>query len=124
MDELSVRLKALQRVTFIFIAVCLLGWAFVPSMREIAAGIILGTVVSLLNSYFLANKVRNVTKVVLQDGRKRVNLGLLTRVAMAILAVMIAIKSDGVNVYATVAGLLFAQFIIVVIGFVQVRKEQ
>jgi uncharacterized membrane protein len=43
---------------------------------------------------------------------------------MAILAVMIAIKSDGVNVYATVAGLLFAQFIIVVIGFVQVRKEQ
>ncbi|WP_152396316.1 ATP synthase subunit I [Paenibacillus guangzhouensis] len=124
MDDLSIHLKALQRVTFIYLAICLMGWALIPSVRSIAAGLVLGGVVSLVNSYFLAYKIRSVTKKVLEEGQKRVNLGLLTRVAMAVLAVMVAVKSGSVNVYATVAGLLFAQFIILFIGFTQTRKNK
>lgn len=124
MDDLTIHLKALQRVTLMFLAACFMSWALLPSIRDIAAGLILGTTVSLINSYFLASKIRTVTKKVLEKGQGRVNLGVLTRIAMAILAVIIAVRSEGVNVYATIAGLLFTQFIIVVIGFVQARKNK
>lgn len=122
MDELSIHLKALQRVTFMMMSVCLMLWAFVPSLRGIAAGLILGIVIGFINSQFLVKKIRIITNKVLQDGGGRFNLGLLTRFAMAILGAMVTLRFEEVNVYAMVAGLLLMQFIIVIIGFKLVNK--
>lgn len=125
MDELSMHLKGIQRVTFISLVVCFIGWLILPSIREVLLGFMLGTFGGLLNVYFLIGRVRRITKNVAEGSAKRINLGFLTRVCVAILTVVIALElQEHMHIIATISGFLYTKFIILFVGIAQTLKKQ
>lgn len=122
MDDINGLLRSVVRITSFFLSFCLLLWAFVPEARAISAGLALGAAASLANAMFLSSKVKRIAEQALGGGR-RTGIGFWTRAAIAILAVLAAIKAPGINLYAVIAGLFFAQLAILVLGFVSSRKD-
>ncbi|WP_442602556.1 ATP synthase subunit I [Paenibacillus sp. KN14-4R] len=123
MDEFHAHLWRVQRYTLFFLSACFLGWALFPDYRPYVAGVILGTVVSLINARYMAWKIGQVSSVVLDGVRKRINLGFMTRAALALLAIMIAIKSPHVDIVSTMVSLIFVQFLSLLLGFIQSRRK-
>ncbi|WP_166243521.1 ATP synthase subunit I [Paenibacillus turpanensis] len=122
MTEISVYLKTVYRIALVFAACCFAVWAVFPELRGIAAGLVVGIVASLINAWFLASKVRYVTEQALQQGRRRVNFGFLTRAAVAVLAVLFALKTEGITIYAVIAGLFFSPLATLLLGVVFNKK--
>lgn len=125
MDELSKYQRALTVGTLVFLMLCFLGGALLPKYQSIFLGIALGSAVSSINAVYLGRKVRQVSEAALNGGSKRLNLGFLTRVALAVLAVFAAIKNPQfLNMYAVAGGLVFAQFYLLFIGIRFSRKPE
>lgn len=125
MDELSKYQRALTVGTLVFLMLCFLGSALLPKYQSIFLGIALGSAVSSINAVYLGRKVRQVSEAALNGGSKRLNLGFLTRVALAVLAVFAAIKNPQIlNMYAVAGGLVFAQFYLLFIGIRFSRKPE
>mgnify|MGYP001187777887 FL=1 len=119
MDDFAAHLQKTQRITFFFLSFCFFAWALFPPYRAYIAGLILGTAVSLINSLYLAWKIRQLTNAVLERSKRKINLGFVTRAAMALLAALLAWKSEHVALSTTMAGLLFvplATFLLAVAG--------
>ncbi len=86
-------------------------------------GIALGSAVSWINAVYLGRKVRQVLDAAVNGGSKRLNMGFLTRTALAVLAVFAAMKfPQHLNVYAVAGSLVFAQFFLLFIGIRFSRK--
>lgn len=124
MDDLAAHTKRLLQFSSFFIAACLFAWAILPSYRSTILGIILGFSVSVVNSLYLAMKVKRYTEAALSGEGKRVGLGFATRAALSVLAVLIAYKFEPIDVYSTVASLFFAQFVIFGVGIVLASKNK
>ncbi|WP_334072198.1 MULTISPECIES: ATP synthase subunit I [Paenibacillus] len=125
MDELSKYQRALTVGTLVFLMLCFLGGALLPKYQSIFLGVALGSAVSSINAVYLGRKVRQVSEAALNGGSKRLNLGFLTRAALAILAVFAAIKNPQIlNMYAVAGGLVFAQFYLLFIGIRFSRKPE
>jgi ATP synthase protein I len=116
MDDLNTHLRTVMRVSLLLMSATLLLWASMVEYRPYAAGFALGLVVSLINTYYLGMKIKQMTILITSQPGKRFNLGFMTRAAMAILVVMLAYQLEGTNVYATVGGLFTSQFIAVFVG--------
>ncbi|ANE46660.1 hypothetical protein SY83_10700 [Paenibacillus swuensis] len=116
MDELAGRLKTVFRVALLFLSLCLIVWIVYPPLRGYAAGLILGTAASLGNMYYLSVKVRQASEYAVAGVKKRFNLGFLTRAAIAVLAVMLAMRVGDVELFGVILGLLFWQVAIVLSG--------
>lgn len=123
MDDLNSYVKHVTRFTLVFMSICLLVWALFPSIRIYAAGLILGTAVSLLNTRYLSVKIMQMSELVIQRERKRFNLGFLTRAAIALLTVMLALKWDQVDLVSTIAGLIFTQLATILVGIFLLSKN-
>lgn len=118
MDELAVHLRAVTRIALYFLSGMLLIWALLPNYRPLAAGFILGTAVSLFNAHYTAWKIRQMTRMILEQGRKRFNLGTITRASTSLLAVLISVRWEQVAFSTTLAGLFVAQLVTVVVGII------
>jgi len=106
-----------------FLMICFLAAAFLPRVETIALGLALGTVISWINASYLGRKVRRMLDGAAEGNLKRVNLGFLTRAALAVLAVFVAMQyPQYFNLYAVVAGLVIAQFSLLFIGILLSRK--
>ncbi|MBD2863583.1 ATP synthase subunit I [Paenibacillus oceani] len=124
MDDLNAHLRMVMRVSLLLMSATLLLWASMVDYRSYAAGFALGLVVSLINTYYLGMKIKQMTILITSQTGKRFNLGFMTRAAMAILVVMLAHQLEGTNVYATVGGLFTAQFIAAFVGIFSSFKRK
>lgn len=124
MDEITVLQKTVTRITFFFLSICFLGWAFLPDYAGYFSGFIIGSSASLISFNFLAWKIRRITNNLLLHNKRRVNIGFLTRAAIALLAVVISLRYVQVELAATVGGLFFAQAAAFVVGLVSSRKNR
>lgn len=117
MSDLSAHMRTIIRVILFSMLAGLLIWGVVPSIRPITAGFILGSAVSLINSYYLGQKIEKLTKLVVENKGKRAYLGFATRVCMCLLAVMVALKNPQFELASTIVGLFYAQLVILSMGF-------
>ncbi|MDN4066389.1 ATP synthase subunit I [Paenibacillus sp. FSL R5-0407] len=125
MDELSKYHRALTVGTLVFLMLCFIGGALLPDYQSIFLGVALGSAVSSVNALYLGRKVRQVSEAALNGGSKRLNMGFLTRAALAVLAIFIAMKSPQLlNMYAVAGGLVFAQFYLLFTGIRFSRKPE
>jgi ATP synthase protein I len=122
MDEFSSHLRKTSQICLIIIVVCIALWVFIADWRQYFAGFVLGTAVSLLNAYYTAWKIRQLSDVALQASehqpRKKVNLGFLTRASTSLLAVLVSIKAADIAFSTTLASLFIAQIVSISVGVV------
>ncbi|GAA3412904.1 ATP synthase subunit I [Paenibacillus hodogayensis] len=110
MNDLAGFLKTISRSSLVLFAAGLVLWSVLPTYRPYVAGLLLGMLASYVNVMYLGMKTRQLADLAAQRGeRKRFNLGFLTRAAMAILAVMLAYKSEQFELVTTIIGLFYGQ---------------
>lgn len=110
MNDFSASLKKMLRITLFALSISFFGWAIFPSFRATCAGFILGTTASLINSMYLAWKVNQVGQRVIHQNSRRVNMGFISRGAVAFMVVLIALEFlEYFNLGATLIGLFFIQ---------------
>lgn len=125
MDDFAGHLKSVTRVTLYVLLVCLLTWVLFPPLKPYAAGLILGTSISLINARYMAWKIEQLGKAAVDKTNKRINLGFATRAATALLAVVIAFRyKEQVSFSTTLAGLFFVQLIALVLGMISVKRKK
>jgi ATP synthase protein I len=123
MDDLNSLVRRVTRVAVWTLSLSFLVWALVPSFRHYAAGFILGMIAGLLNTRYLSVKIKQLTELVVRRDRKRFNLGFLTRAAVALLAVMFAVKWGQADVVSVIVGLFFTQLATLLIGFLSLQRK-
>jgi ATP synthase protein I len=113
---MSDQLKPIVRAALLFVSVVLIVWVLVPGYRTYAAGFLLGMMVSLINAWILMIKIDAFTRNITEKTEKRGNLGTLSRVCMALIAVMCAVKIPQIDLVFTIIGLFFVQMVTLVRG--------
>ncbi|MCM3567210.1 ATP synthase subunit I [Neobacillus mesonae] len=98
---------------FYLLSIYVLGWGF-TSYQTIFLGLILGTCFSYVNLWFLVKKTEDFEKKVSQ-GKKVRSLGSLSRMAVAGIAALIALRfPDYFNMISLVAGLMTSYIVIMI----------
>jgi ATP synthase protein I len=92
MDDFSAHLKTVKNVFLFFLSFCLTVWALFVEYRPYSAGLMLGSVASMINARYLAWKIHKFTEAALEKKGRKVNLGFLTRAAIAALAGLVAVR--------------------------------
>ncbi|WP_138495795.1 ATP synthase subunit I [Paenibacillus pinistramenti] len=126
MNELSKYLVTLIRVVLFFVAFCLFLSAVLPAQRPVMNGLVLGSVVSCLNVLYMARRIRLVAEsaATAGKGRKRAGIGFGVRLLTSVAAIMIALKfPQYFNQVAVIASLVFAQFLLQILGMIFAVKE-
>lgn len=123
MNDLKSHMQSVFRTALFFLAFCLLVWAFVPEWQPVAAGLVLGTVISLINSRLLAYKIDLMTKHVLENTGKRINMGFLSRVSMSLIGVMVCLRFEQFDLISTIFGLFYVQAVTLLKGLASAIKQ-
>ena len=125
MDDFSAHLRTVQNVFLFFLSFCLAAWAVLVDYRPYLAGLMLGAIVSMINAKYLAWKIHKFTAMALEQKRRKMNLGFLTRAALAALAGLVAIRyPQHVSLIPTVIGYFFTQLATIVLGLVSIRRQK
>jgi ATP synthase I chain. len=112
------------RVSYICVALSLLLWGLVPTWKTIAAGLILGILASIMNALLLRRRVAFIAMTSAGQAMKRRGMGLASRLATVLLAVMIANKyPDRFNLVATLSACFIMPFIILVTAYFQHKRD-
>lgn len=117
MNDMNVFMRYIYRSAMLFVSGCLLVWALFPDLKPIAAGLVLGTLISLINARILGYKIHKLTEVALANSRKRGNTGLIGRISMVLIGTMTSLRFPQFDLYATVIGFFFVQAASLVLGF-------
>jgi len=113
MPEIKTIYRRQQRYIFFLLAIYVLGWGF-TSYQTIFLGLILGTALGLFNMWLLAKRMDKFGDAVIR-GEKVRSLGMISRMATAVLAVMISVKySDIFHLYSVILGLMTPYFVIMI----------
>lgn len=100
-----------------WLAILVLCAGFLPYDR-VFFGLILGSSVSLYNLWLLQYKSEQLGKIVATGRKARTGLGTFTRMAAAVLAVMIAMRFDEYfHLYAVIFGIV-SSYVIMAIDFI------
>ncbi|WP_248929367.1 ATP synthase subunit I [Paenibacillus hamazuiensis] len=125
MDDFSAHLKTVQRMAFFFLSFCFMGWALVPQHRPYMAGLILGTCVSMINARYLAWKIEQLTKAVMEKSNRKINMGFITRASTSLLAILVCYRFQQQFAFSTtLAGLFFAQLATLLLGIISNFKQR
>lgn len=122
--ELSTYLQIFTRATFLFLALCLLGWLFLAEYRPHLAGLMLGSSVSAWNMRFLGLKIQRLSEMVTQSKSKRFSLGFVSRLCMVLIAVMFAVRFEAIHLPATITGLFYGPVSIYVLGLTVLLRRR
>lgn len=90
-------------------------------LSKIFLGLVIGTIVSLINTILTAWKINIIGGVAASSPSqsKRASVGMLSRMALSVLAMLIAMEyPDYFNIYSTLVGLFLTQIIAVVDGII------
>ena len=119
MSELSEMFIRQRKYILILLAVYLVCWGVTP-YQSIFLGLILGTSLSLFNLWNLAKKTAKFGETVASGEKKKQSLGLLTRMAVAVLAVAIAMEYPGyIHIISVIIGLMTCYIVIMIDSFFQ-----
>ncbi|MFB5759916.1 ATP synthase subunit I [Paenibacillus medicaginis] len=125
MSEMARFQRVLWVVALFFMALCFLVAALMPHHRDVAHGLVLGTVVSCLNVLYMSYKVGKVASAAAgESGKKVVGIGFGVRVATSILAMVLALEFPSYfHEIAVAASLVFGQLLLLVIGIILALLE-
>ena len=116
MPEYKFIFKRVRKYILYLLALYVLGWGF-TSYQSIFLGLILGTSLSLFNLWVLDRKMKQFGEVMVNGGKIH-SLGLLTRMATAVFAVLIAMEySNYIHLISVVIGLMTAYIVIMIDNF-------
>lgn len=118
MPDVQTIYRQQQRYILFLLSIYVLGWGF-TSYQTIFLGLILGTAFGLFNMWLLAKRMDKFGDAVVR-GEKVRSLGMISRMATAILAVMLAVKyPDIIHLYSVILGLMTPYFVIMIEFFKQ-----
>jgi ATP synthase protein I len=118
MSELKPMFVRQRKYMLILLAAYVLGWGF-TLQQPVFLGLILGTSLSLFNLWNLVRKTNQFGEVMVNGGKIR-SLGLLTRMATAVLAVLIAMEyPEYIHLISVIIGLMTAYIVIMIDSFFQ-----
>jgi len=106
--------------TYIFylLALFVLGWGF-TTYKEVFLGLILGTSLSLFNLWLLTKRMDRFSKA-FDEGKAVKSLGLLSRIASAVLGTIIALEyPQYFNLFCVIIGLMAAYVVIMIDYFIE-----
>ncbi|AYA78166.1 ATP synthase subunit I [Robertmurraya korlensis] len=107
-----------RKYIFFLLALYVLGWGF-TSYQTIFLGLILGTSLSLFNLWLLARRTIKFGDAIAK-GEKVRSLGMFSRMATAVLAVMITLEyPDKLHLYSVIIGLMTSYVVIMIDFFLQ-----
>ena len=124
MNDFFAHLKTTFRLSIFLLSFTLMGWALLPEYRSYIAGFMLGTVVSIVNSCYLALKIHKISEAGIRREKQKVNIGFITRASLALLAVVAAIKYEQIEFSTTLAGLFTVQIIALFVGVAAVIRQR
>lgn len=118
MPEIKAIYDRQRKYIFLLLSIYVLGWGF-TSYKTIFLGLILGTSLSLFNLWLLARRTDKFGEAVVK-GEKVRSLGMMSRMATAVLAVMIALEyPDKLHLYSVILGLMTSYIVIMIDFFLQ-----
>jgi ATP synthase protein I len=113
MPDYELIYKRVRKYIFYLLALYVLGWGF-TSHQSIYLGLILGTSLSLFNLWILVRKTKQFGEVMVNGGKIR-SLGLLTRMATAVFAVIVAMEYPNyIHLVSVVIGLMTVYIVIMI----------
>jgi ATP synthase protein I len=116
MPEYKFIFKRVRKYILYLLALYVLGWGL-TSYQSIFLGLILGTSLSLFNLWILDRKMKRFGEVMVNGGKIH-SLGLLTRMATAVFAVLVAMEySSYIHLISVVIGLMTAYIVIMIDNF-------
>ncbi|MFC7678606.1 ATP synthase subunit I [Paenibacillus sp. GCM10028914] len=119
MNDLTTSIvNAVTRVTLLLLSAFFLGWALYADHRPVFVGLIMGLAGGLINVRFLSVKVRQLADLAISQERKRFSFGFVTRLCIAFLIVMIAVKFEQISLGATIAGLFIPQLLTIPVSII------
>lgn len=118
MDEYDKMVKDQRKWMLFLLAILVIGVSVAPN-KQFFLGLLLGSIVSTFNLWFLQQKVRKFGKAI-TEGKSPVSLGTFTRMVTSVLAVVIALEfKDLFHMYATVLGLVSSYLVLFVDSFIR-----
>ncbi|TCN24059.1 ATP synthase subunit I [Mesobacillus foraminis] len=118
MPDIQVIFTRQRKYIFFLLSIYVLGWGF-TEYKTVFAGLILGTGISLYNMWLLARRTKKFGDAVVHGTKVR-SLGFLSRLAAAVLAIMIAMEYPGhVHLISVVLGLMTSYFVIMIDFIIQ-----
>ncbi len=122
MPEFKMMYKRQRTYMFYLLSLYVLGWGF-TSYQTVFLGLILGTSLSLFNLWLIMRRIERFGEAV-TSGRKVNSLGTVSRMASAVLAVMIALKfPEKFHLISVVFGLMTAYIVIMIDYFLQALRK-
>lgn len=113
-DVKSIYMKQ-RKSLFFLLSFYVLGWGF-TSYKTIFLGLVLGTACSLFNLWLLAKRMDKF-EAALMSGRNVRSLGMFSRMATAVVAVMLALEyPEHLHFYSVIVGLM-TSYIVIMIDF-------
>lgn len=104
-----------RKYMFYLLALYVLGWGF-TSYQPVFAGLILGTSLGFFNMWLLAKKTETLGKAVTTGTTVR-TLGTLSRMATAVLAVIVALRYPDIFHFISVIIGLMTYIIVIMIDY-------
>ena len=124
MIDISSILNVVTRTVFLLMSLFLFGYVLVPDYRPDLLGLTLGLAAGLVNVRYLAMKVQQVAQLAVSTEKKRFSFGYVTRMCIALLVVMFAVKFGDISLAATIIGLFTAQLLLLVVALVISLKNR
>ncbi|MDF2925850.1 MAG: synthase-like protein [Paenibacillaceae bacterium] len=124
MNDLSALVRSVMRASLFFVSSCLMVWAFIPSLKTYAAGLILGTVISVINGLMLQSKVNTITRIALENSGRRANSGFVGRISMVLIGTMISLRFPAFHMISTIIGFFFVQLATLILGFISAWQHR
>lgn len=122
MDEYDKMVKVQRKWMLIFLAILVIGLSVLP-YKQILLGLLLGSVVSVFNIWFLQKRVKKFGEAI-AGGKSVAGLGTFMRMLTSVLAIAIALRFDHLfHIYATIIGLVSSYIIMMVEAFVRSAIE-
>jgi len=122
MDEYDKMVKVQRKWMIIYLAILVIGLGVLP-YKQILLGLLLGSIVSVFNIWFLQKRVKRFGEAI-AGGRSVAGLGTLMRMLTSVMAIAIALKFDQLfHIYATIIGLVSSYLIMLVEAFIRSAIE-
>jgi ATP synthase protein I len=124
MNDLKQHMQNVFRSALFFMAACFLVWAVAPGLRPYASGLLLGTVISLINARILSYKIEAITVAALaNDGRKQ-SAGFISRACMVLIGTMVSMRFPDFHLVSTIIGFFFVQMATLFMGFLFIFQKK
>ncbi|MBP2243006.1 ATP synthase protein I [Cytobacillus eiseniae] len=118
MPEFKATFVRQRKYMFFLLSFYVLGWGFTP-YQPVFLGLFLGTSFSLFNLWLMIKKIDQFGEAVVK-GRKISSIGMISRMAMAVLAVIVAMEyPDYLHLISVIMGLMTIYIVIMIDFFIQ-----